>query len=287
MDGGVSNVLVYIGKVNGSIKEPPKESKIAEISLLHEFLFMKDLLVVRKASMIGDGRVVKKVKQMRVGSLPTYERQLLTPTLMGQNDVLPKKTLVPYVKPGTTVLEKEKFFEDEDEDQDYSNQTLGAAFGCPNIHCCAQFIRYDRLQRHIQGGICKIRKENISGLNYVRTLFISKFGVSPKEELRCKDVKKALFLMDSITPPALRSTLPRMNVPLMRIDKPWVQQLIMGFALLFTKARRRLNNKQKDYIKGIFEEGRNGKKHARAADVAWQMKREEVDGKKVFSPIEW
>ena len=49
-------------------------------------------------------------------------------------------------------------YEDED-DVDYAEPDNGAIFSCPTANCMAEFLRYDRLQKHIIAGQCKLKKE--------------------------------------------------------------------------------------------------------------------------------
>ena len=58
----------------------------------------------------------------------------------------------------------------------------GAIFSCPNDKCTLEFLRYDRLEKHLMSDQCKIKVPVISIENRVRSMYLSAFGVGFSEK---------------------------------------------------------------------------------------------------------
>ena len=211
-----------------------------------------------------------------------------------------KKALLPYVASGTVLMTKESAsssIEDELEEEN-SSPTTSALFHCPNSFCSSEYIRYSRLQDHIISGICKVRqlttntadfgKEAIKVLRFiwnfilpfislVKTIYISKFGLSSKEAAVSKDqLKSALFDMNLLPTVEIDPELGRHDVPLAKVSEPWYSITSEGHALIYTKPRRKYTKKQTEYIKQIFDDGQKSKKKARPLEVSKAMRVERV-----------
>ena len=279
--GGVSNVLVFTGGIKGRLTAPTE--KIPDISLCHHFDFMKDGIMVRKISGIGSGRKVTGLKPVKVK--PTYVYKLLSADKI-QNFTPLKKSTVPYVPNNTQMQEKEPYYEDEHL-EDTHHTEIGSVFSCPNQWCVAEFIRESRCKQHVHNGICKIRKPVESGENFVRTAYISKYGISAREAATQNDLRNTVFHLDSLPNPTISPNLKRLDVPLARADLPWFLQVSMGFALQVHASRKNFSRKQIEYIKNIFDKGNLDQKKARACDVAIQMRVEKLNGELLFNRYEW
>ena len=105
-----------------------------------------------------------------------------------------RHTLNPYHIPGET--EDVKAQDAEIEDSDNLDKSYGQLHKCSRKPCISQFIRSERLDSHLQTGICKIYKpKTVETINErVTTMYISAFGSSFYEKYNTKQ-KEARSMM--------------------------------------------------------------------------------------------
>ena len=177
-------------------------------------------------------------------------------------------------------------YEDED-DVDYAEPDNGAIFSCPTANCMAEFLRYDRLQKHIIAGQCKLKKEVETTEEKVRTLYISAFGIGYPEKVGKNDTIKNMVAHLVGYPKAAPITgIVPQDTPLAPLSVPKNKLFKMGFALPQQKEKTHFSEKVLSFLWKIFEAGKfQGK--AKPEEVVQRMKKEKVNGKLLFGRKEW
>ena len=97
-----------------------------------------------------------------------------------------RSTLVPYQLPGETKQVRESQVDIDDiENLEESTDELHK---CPRRPCISSFVRPERLEAHLQAGICKIYAPATTQTlkERVTLMYISAFGTSFYEKFNCR-----------------------------------------------------------------------------------------------------
>ena len=280
------NVTVLIGYIEGKTSKP--EYQLKDVKKLHDFKFINYGLEAWKIAGVGNGILIDLVSEQNklkpLGSKYVYrianEHQL-------ENFVPRRQTILPLEKGGVTKVQDSYEFEDEDEVDYIGTSNNGAIFTCPNNLCTAQFILYDRYTKHLLSDNCKIKVQNETIEEQVKTMYLSAFGVGCSEKLeKNREVKEMVAHLTGYPEPKGCGIL-KESTKYAPLSIPRHQLFGMGFALQKSKEKTRFKSNVLDYVKKIFEDGRRKGKKATAQEVMLKMRKEKIDGKLVFDSSEW
>ena len=195
-------------------------------------------------------------------------------------------------KGGEVNIEEDCDFEDEEEgakeeaDFDDSPEN-GAIFTCPNDKCTLEFLRYDRLERHLMSDQCKIKVPVIRVEDQVRSMYLSAFGVGFSEKIGDNEEIKDMVAHLTGYPSGKVCNILKLDTPLAPLSTPRNKLFGVGFALPQPKERTHFKENVVAFVQKIFEEGLNKRKKATAQEVAMRMRTEKIGRNLRFSSKDW
>ena len=281
--GGIANVIILIGSINGSTPEPQK--KISNISSLHSFEFLEEGLRIRKVCGIGNGKLIQDLQKLPCQT--KFDYTILNAHQL-ENGKPIKRTSQPFKKHGEIEKVSENKDIQDEEEADFEGYGSKGVFLCPKTPCKCEYINYKNLEKHLVHGICKIDLRDKSQGDEITEMYISAFGMSAIEECGMKnEVIDAVNHMENLKEPNIDLSLPRVTVDMFTVGVPIQSQFKVGFALPFPRTSTKFTANQEDYLYDLFEAGIESKKKANPAEVEVDMRKIMVSGKPRFKDEEW
>ena len=199
-----------------------------------------------------------------------------------------RRTILPLEKEGDVKIEESSYECEDEEEVDYSGtQNNGAIFACTNSYCTAQFLRYDRLERHLMSGQCKIKVPVMTMEDTVKTMYLSALGIGFSEKIETNEEIKDMVAHLTGYPNAKVPDLLKLDTPLAPLSTPRSNLFKRGFSLPKAKEKTRFKDSVVAFVQKIFEEGMNKKKKATAHEVMLRMRKEKIGKKLRFQSHEW
>ena len=277
---GLSNVVIMLGgtkKVDISLEK----DQLPNAGMYHDFEFREDGIIARRQSQIGVGVFFPLKPYSKV---PSFDGEIINKEQL--EDYQPTKcTTVPY-----TLASKVDTLKENEPDNDGVNDEEidglkndcvvengeSVVWSCPNPRCSLQFLRKSNFDRHQnQHSKCKELNKRPTVKEYVTERVISKYGISSNkvpEDVRQK--RRLVTYMGDLAPATMLN------------DEK--ELLLEGNALHVKKTAKYLNEKQKNYLQSLFDDGIASGKKARPHEVEKNMRRQlDEQGHLLFTYKEW
>ena len=248
--GGVVNTTVMIGHL--SPEHDPAGKEIKGITEINHISFVKDGVMVKKHSKIGEGKFLS-LEKVPMAEKFHYE---IYPEEEGETK---RRTYKPFKQPGTleTIKEDESDLPEEEEDNDPTE-----SFECPNELCDKTFKSIKERDEHCLSKQCSLTVHEATS-----KLWTSQFSVAMFGKLTPQDKNYAPFFL---TPLAIVKILASIERLLLEFDPEFCE----GFAIKKRKGNKRFTHDQEAFVKNDFDKG-EGKKSKKVTpeQVVLRMRR--------------
>lgn len=272
-ENGLANTILLCGGIEKN-ECKLKETEIKNIKMYHDFAFDESNqrgIRLRRHANIGKGVLINPAS---LGKYPKYNATVMNPDQLTKDFRILKSTSTPY---GITENKGKstQMAEIEKEDAEFAGDPR--VFRCQNSMCSRMFLTVAGLEAHQSRNppncIGRRRKETMT--DYITNRFIDRFGTSVNPQ-SFRQSRRIVTHFQKLPDAILFGAT--------EMDHVWE-----GKSLHEHKRAPNLKPHQVAYLTGLFEEGMNGKKKARADIVEKQMRYStEDDGITFrFQPHEW
>ena len=159
----------------------------------------------------------------------------------------------------------------------------------------AEFGSIDELKLHQDGGC--FRKEPLPTTgetmqDFIKKINIAEMGITGRNDILHEASKGPLFHMQTIPEIDLTEALLKFakDTKWSPINTTIVSNFGMGFALPLPTHKNKIVQKARDFVQSIFDLGAGAggdRRNATAAEIAYRMRREEIEGQPLFEPNEY